>query len=339
VLVERNGRCGHLSAQNDVGGMLGRLMFGDAVAERRQVDAGEHRFALPEHDRRQGEMQLIDQPARRLLTYGRDGRRRSSRRDHWRRASPGSAPLDTSLTKMRWCAFHLDRITGWCRQTRSRVIGRVAPHQPLQLWSARDADRPNILRPRMKAPTHPRTVGIADQRRPSRRPYRSLPGTCACRTATGALPPTLAEGFSRLCSGPAPKPVERDRKAATRTLRHNALLRISDFTATCDAVSAAQAEIIGLLQRYRTWPPMSPRTKRGPPTIGLRPQLAVYTGKPATGARGFGVHGHEKRDVSVVPKLFADLAAQGDSAIWNIQISISHAPVIRLTIQPGTGNM
>ena len=40
-----------LSAENDVGGMLGRLMFGDAVAERRQVDPGEHRFALPEHDR------------------------------------------------------------------------------------------------------------------------------------------------------------------------------------------------------------------------------------------------------------------------------------------------
>jgi hypothetical protein len=35
-----------LSAENDVGGVVGRLMFGDAVAERRQVDPGEHRFAL-----------------------------------------------------------------------------------------------------------------------------------------------------------------------------------------------------------------------------------------------------------------------------------------------------
>src|ERR1700676_5651492 len=51
-----------LSAENDVGGMLGRLMFGDAIAERRQVDPGEHRFASPEHDRGQGAMQLIDQP-------------------------------------------------------------------------------------------------------------------------------------------------------------------------------------------------------------------------------------------------------------------------------------
>ena len=42
-------------------GLVGRLMFGDAVAERRQVDPGEHRFALTEHDRGQGEMQFVDQ--------------------------------------------------------------------------------------------------------------------------------------------------------------------------------------------------------------------------------------------------------------------------------------
>jgi hypothetical protein len=48
-----------------VGCVLGRLMFGDAVAQRRQVDPGEHRFALPKHDRGKGEMQLVDQPAAR----------------------------------------------------------------------------------------------------------------------------------------------------------------------------------------------------------------------------------------------------------------------------------
>src|SRR3984885_4486071 len=61
-----------LSAENDVGGMLGRLMFGDAITERRQVDPGEHCFALPEHDRAQGEMQLIDQPGAQILTRGPD---------------------------------------------------------------------------------------------------------------------------------------------------------------------------------------------------------------------------------------------------------------------------
>ena len=51
MLVERNGHGGLLSAQNDVSGILCRLMFGDAVAERGRVDPREYFFALPEHDR------------------------------------------------------------------------------------------------------------------------------------------------------------------------------------------------------------------------------------------------------------------------------------------------
>ena len=57
-------------------------------------------------------------------------------------------------------------------------------------------------------------------------------------------------------------------------------------------------------------------------------------------ARGFGLRGHEIRDVSVIPKLFADFLAQGESEIWNIQISDKvTAPVIRQTIKRGHGNM
>jgi acetolactate synthase I/II/III large subunit len=57
-------------------------------------------------------------------------------------------------------------------------------------------------------------------------------------------------------------------------------------------------------------------------------------------ARGFGLRGHEIRDVSVIPKLFADFTAQGESEIWNIQISDKvTAPVIRQTIKRGHGNM
>src|SRR5208337_553191 len=58
-----------LSAENDVGGVFSRLMFGDAVAERRQVDPGEHRFALPEHDRGQSDMQFVDQTGAKILTH------------------------------------------------------------------------------------------------------------------------------------------------------------------------------------------------------------------------------------------------------------------------------
>src|SRR6185437_2579699 len=55
---------------------------------------------------------------------------------------------------------------------------------------------------------------------------------------------------------------------------------------------------------------------------GLDDRLAVF-GRPALEniARGFGLRGHEIRDVSAIPKLFADFVAQGESEIWNIQIS------------------
>ena len=74
---------------------------------------------------------------------------------------------------------------------------------------------------------------------------------------------------------------------------------------------------------------------------GIDDGLAVF-GRPAFEniARGFGPRGNERRDVSVIPKLFADFAAQGDSEIWNIQISDKvTAPVIRQTIKRGHGNM
>jgi hypothetical protein len=50
-----------LPAENDVGDKLNGPMFGDAVAERRKVDRCEKRLALPEDNRREGEMQIVDQ--------------------------------------------------------------------------------------------------------------------------------------------------------------------------------------------------------------------------------------------------------------------------------------
>ena len=74
---------------------------------------------------------------------------------------------------------------------------------------------------------------------------------------------------------------------------------------------------------------------------GIDDSLAVF-GRPAFEniARGFGLRGHEIRDVAVIPKLFADFAAQGESEIWNIQISDKvTARYIRATIKRGHGNM
>ena len=59
-------------------------------------------------------------------------------------------------------------------------------------------------------------------------------------------------------------------------------------------------------------------------------------------ARGFGLRGQEIRagDLAKIPKLFADFCAQGESEIWNIQISDKvTAPIIRQTIKRGHGKM
>ena len=74
---------------------------------------------------------------------------------------------------------------------------------------------------------------------------------------------------------------------------------------------------------------------------GLDDSLAIF-GRPAFEniARGFGLRGNEVRDVSVIPKLFADFAGQGETEIWNIQISDKIvAPVMRQTVKRGHGVM
>src|SRR5947209_9330531 len=74
---------------------------------------------------------------------------------------------------------------------------------------------------------------------------------------------------------------------------------------------------------------------------GIDDHLAVFGRPPLEAiARGFGLRGHEIRDLSMIPKLFADFAAQGETELWNIQISDQvTAPVIRATIKRGHGNM
>src|SRR5947207_1845424 len=59
-----------LPRQNDVSCLLSRLMFGDAITERGQIDAVKHRFASSQHDRRQGEVQVVDQPGAKILVHG-----------------------------------------------------------------------------------------------------------------------------------------------------------------------------------------------------------------------------------------------------------------------------
>src|SRR4051794_38664496 len=58
--------------QDDVRSFLARLMGGDAKAERRQVDAGKHRFASPEHDRRNRKVNLVDEAGLKILPHRAD---------------------------------------------------------------------------------------------------------------------------------------------------------------------------------------------------------------------------------------------------------------------------
>jgi hypothetical protein len=44
------------------------ICLGDAITERRQIDAGIHRFALSQHHPRQCEVQVVDQPGAKILT-------------------------------------------------------------------------------------------------------------------------------------------------------------------------------------------------------------------------------------------------------------------------------
>ena len=74
---------------------------------------------------------------------------------------------------------------------------------------------------------------------------------------------------------------------------------------------------------------------------GVDDRWALF-GRPAFEkiATGFGLRGNEIRDVSVIPKLFKDFTAQGESEIWNIQISDQViAPVMRQTVKRGHGVM
>jgi acetolactate synthase I/II/III large subunit len=57
-------------------------------------------------------------------------------------------------------------------------------------------------------------------------------------------------------------------------------------------------------------------------------------------AEGFGLRGSEVRDLAKLPALFAAFEAQGDTEVWNIQISDQvTAPSMRRLLKKGHGVM
>jgi acetolactate synthase-1/2/3 large subunit len=74
---------------------------------------------------------------------------------------------------------------------------------------------------------------------------------------------------------------------------------------------------------------------------GISDHLSVFGRPPFEAiAQGFGLRGAEVTDVAQIPALFEAFAAQGESEVWNIQISDQvTAPTMRKTIQRGHGVM
>src|SRR5262249_11854368 len=219
---------GLLSAENDVGGVCGCLVFGDAEAERRQVNPGEHCFPLPEHDGGQGQMQLVDQSRAKILTHRLDA------------AADLHVATIGGLLRLIQCrldtlghkdeggaALHLDRIARMMRQHEGRcVIGRIgAPPTLPALVRPGAADRPEHIAAEdegAEAVHRTMCVGLIDAVRAAAPPVIArkvrVPKNHWCSSR-----PRLPSGFSRLCSGPAPKPPSEIEKPATRTfvIRHS----------------------------------------------------------------------------------------------------------------------
>src|SRR6185437_5535387 len=214
-----------LSVENDVGGVLCRLVFGDAVAERRQVDSGEHRFALSENDRRQGEMQLVDQAGAKILTHRLDAttdlhiatiggalRLVHRRLDALGHEDEGGA------------TFHDDGIAWMVRQHEGRrVIGRIrTPPAPPALVRPRTADRSEHIaaKDERAEPVH-RTVCISfidAVRTAALTSHR--PEGARVEEPLVQFQPTLAERIFKTLLRPCSETIERDRKACNAHSRH-----------------------------------------------------------------------------------------------------------------------
>ncbi len=116
-----------LPPQDDMRGLLGRDEFHTLVSERPQVESLEQRFTSAEQDRRNGDVQFIDEARAKILPNGV----RPAADAHVHGASGLACTLERLVNaagdevKGR-AAFHLDGGTGMVGQDEDRhVIGRV----------------------------------------------------------------------------------------------------------------------------------------------------------------------------------------------------------------------
>ena len=199
-----------------------RLRLAASVAERGRVEPGEQRVARSREDRREREVQLVDE-ARASGTAGSSRRRRRGARPAAGRL-PGAPERGVDAVGdevKRRAALHRDRRRAVMRQHEHRhVVRRVRPPPALPaVVGPRPADGPNMLRPRIQAPTLRCRAPRSRRRTPV---LPSLPpehrGNVRVRKhplVQAAMPPTPS-GFSRSWSGTGAVAVNRNGERADR---------------------------------------------------------------------------------------------------------------------------
>lgn len=106
---------------------IGRFVPDDAVAERRQIEAREHRLAAPENHRRDREMQLVDDPGLKILPHRGDTAANLHVPVPGRRPGPFQRDFNPVRDEVEdRAALHHQRVPRMMREHEGRgVIGRI----------------------------------------------------------------------------------------------------------------------------------------------------------------------------------------------------------------------
>src|SRR6185312_16167882 len=208
-------------------GVFGRLVFGDTVAKRREVNSGEHRFASSKQDRRKCEVQFVDQSGTKILahrfdaaadlhitTLGGDLRLFQGRLDSVSHEEEGGA------------TFHLDRIPRIVGQYEGRrVVGRILtpPTLPVFVRPGSTHRAEHVAAEDEGAePIHgPARIIIIDAARAAALADHCLEEARADEPGVQVLP-ALAERIVETLVNSCSETVERNRKRSNTQFRHNA---------------------------------------------------------------------------------------------------------------------
>src|SRR5215472_11096836 len=207
-----------LLRKHDVGGVRGRDVLGAPVAELRQIEAGQKRFARAEQRRRNRQVHLVDQARAQILPDGVDAAAEPDVATAGSLAGARKRGMDAIGDEMEGgSSIHGDRCTRMMGQHEGRHVIRrvVAPPSLPAVVRPRPTDRPEHV-----APHDPG----ADVLEAARRELVVDAGRAAVLAEhlperAGAEHPFMqrhaadAEGILQVLVRPGPEAVDRDREA------------------------------------------------------------------------------------------------------------------------------